>query len=166
MLSYIVCLRDEKSTFSKQQKIYIYTVSLCFLSYDIGPNLPHLFRQEFPSIYLHNVYHKALYISLHSLPISRQKWKTPSCFQLHCAMVAWNHFFILVFASAVASARKWNFFHTLSWHLHLCLYMHWCSSPMYFLYLHLHLHLCRMCEQDLSIKILEFKLHEELKITW
>ena len=32
---------------------------------------------------------------------------------------------------------------------------------MYFLYLHLHL--CRICEQDLSIKILEFKLHEELK---
>ena len=34
---------------------------------------------------------------------------------------------------------------------------------MYFL--HLHLHLCHMCEQGLSKKTLEFKLHEELEIT-
>ena len=32
--------------------------------------LPHIFRQEFPLIYLNNVYHKAPDISLYYLPIS------------------------------------------------------------------------------------------------
>ena len=52
--------------------------------------LPHIFRQEFPLIYLNNVHHKAPDISLYYLPISRLKWKKPSCFQ--CAVVAWNLF--------------------------------------------------------------------------
>ena len=37
-------------------------------------------RVSFFSIYLHNVYHKAPYISLYYLLISRLKWKKPSRF--------------------------------------------------------------------------------------
>ena len=66
--------------------------------------LPHIFRQEFPLIYLNNVYHKAPDISLYYLPISRLKWKKPSCIQLQCAVVAWN---------------RWNRLFLLSLRLHL-----------------------------------------------
>ena len=47
--------------------------------------LPYLFRQEFSSIYLHNVYHKAPDISLHSLPISR--------------IISWRHHLALNFTA-------------------------------------------------------------------
>ena len=67
-----------------QQKIFAYTVfslsdciyCLYFLSQSIRFFCPlvllqNLFRQEFSSIYLYNVYHKAPYISLYYLLISR-----------------------------------------------------------------------------------------------
>ena len=116
-------------------------------------------------IYLHNVYHKRPYISLHSLAISRQKWKTPSCFQLHCAMVAWNHFFILVFCKCSCKCKKMKLFPYLELALaFMVVYAFDVVHPCIFL--HLHLHLCHMCEWGLcSIKTLEFKVHEELEIT-
>ena len=62
--------------------------------------LPHIFRQEFPLIYLNNVYHKAPDISLYYLSISRLKWKKPSCFQLQCAVLAWNRLSRVFFVTA------------------------------------------------------------------
>ena len=122
--SNIECLRDENNRYlfnatenvrlyCKQFEIHFHIQSDCicclyFLPLNIRffgrlVLLPHLFKQEFSPIYLRNVYHKAPDISLYYLPISRLKWKEPSCFQLQCAVVAWNRwnrvfFIILAFA--------------------------------------------------------------------
>ena len=117
--------------------------------------LPRIFRQEFPLIYLNNVYHKAPDISLYYLPISRLKWKKPSCLAFNFNARWWHGTdgtdgtgFLLSFrlhlrlpcvgsqvwnanASANVSARKWHFFHFLSWSLRL--HLRWCSSHVYFL---------------------------------
>lgn len=108
------------------------------------------FQARVSSIYPHNVYHKAPYISSYYLLISRLKWKKLSCFQLHRAVMAWNRwnpFFLSLRlhlhlrclgshmwnanASANVSARKWHFFHFLLWSLRL--HLRWCSSHVYFL---------------------------------
>ena len=89
-------------------------------------------------IYLHNVYHKAPYISLYYLLISRlnrggMEPMEPVFFllslRLHLRLRflgshVWN-----ANASANESKRKWNFFHFLLWRLRL----RWCSSHVYFL---------------------------------
>ena len=169
--SNIECLRDENNRYlynaTENVRLYckLFEIHFCiksdcicclyFLSLNkrfFGPFvlLPHIFRQEFPLIYLNNVYHKAPDISLYYLPISRLKWKKPSCFQLQCAVVAWNRWnrvFLLSLrlhlrlpcfgshvwnanASANVSARKWHFFHFLR--LSLRLHFKWCSSHVYF----------------------------------
>ena len=129
--SNIECLRDENNRYlynaTENVRLYckLFEIHFCIKSdcicclYFLSLNkrffgrlllLPHLFRQEFSPIYLHNVYHKAPDISLYCLPISRLKWKKPSCFQLQCAVVAWNRwnrvfFIILAFAFTFALRR-------------------------------------------------------------
>ena len=109
--SNIECLRDENNRYlfnaTENVRLYckLFEIHFCIksdcicCSYFLSLNkrffgrlllLPHLFRQEFSPIYLHNAYHKAPDISLYYLPISRLKWKKPSCFQLQCAVLAWN----------------------------------------------------------------------------
>lgn len=54
---------------------------------------------------------------------------------------------------------------SISW-VGACVYASICVDVVHpCIFLHLHLHLCHMCEPGLSIKTLEFKLHEELEIT-
>ena len=128
--SNIECLRDENNRYlynaTENVRLYckLFEIHFCiksdcicclyFLSLNkqfFGPFvlLPHIFRQEFPLIYLKNVYHKAPDISLYYLPISRLKWKKPSCFQLQCAVLAWNRWsrvFLLRLAFAFAFALR------------------------------------------------------------
>lgn len=54
---------------------------------------------------------------------------------------------------------------SISW-VGACIYASICVDVVHpCIFLHLHLHLCHLCEPGLSIKTLEFKLHEELEIT-